>query len=369
MSNPLSRRQFLRYSATIGTSFALGGTGVSLAQASPKTSPDKSLLQGIRIFDAHAHPDQFYTNSPRVTDLSATLGAITEIGMTGSAFSAVGDLSAVRSGNVPESDYTGTNRQLGHVLNLAKSGKVKLIRKSSDLPDVVGPGNPPGALLAIEGGDALGGKAERVDEFYQMDVRMITLMHYQNNELGDVMSAYGSRQPAPPRSGITSAGRKIVERMQELGMVVDVAHAQTLTLKHIAEMSKKPLVDSHTSPCPVPDPPGCTRGRKWEDMERVAKTGGVVCTWPLAYKTGHGSRQTFPDWAKEIVEMKKRIGMEHVGLGTDGGGGLPGLIEGYRDERDLPLLAAAMLEAGLSRDDVSAYMGGNFLRVLQQCIG
>lgn len=369
MSNALSRRQFLRYSATIGTSVAFNGIATSYAQASQKTSPDKSILQGIRIVDAHAHPDQFFSDSPRITDFSSTLGAITEIGMTASAFSAIGDFSAMRIGNFQETDYTSTNRQFRSVLHLAKSGKVKLILKSSDLPEVVGPGNPPGALLAIEGGDALEGKIERVDEFHRTGVRMITLMHYRNNELGDIMSGYGSKQPAPPRNGLTSAGRKIVDRMQELGMVVDVAHAQSLTLKQIAEISKKPLVDSHTSPCPVPDPPGCTRARKWEDMERVAKTGGVVCTWPLAYKTIYASRQTFSDWALEILEMKKKFGMEHVGLGTDGGGGLPGLINGYRDVRDLPQLASAMQEVGLSLEDIRSYVGGNFIRVLQQCIG
>ena len=369
MWNLLSRRRFLRYSATIGASAAFSGIATACAQAPQRPSSDGGLLQGIRIVDAHAHPGQFYNDSPRVTDLSATLGAITEIGMTASAFSAVGDISALRSGNVQESDYTSTTRQLRNVLNLANRRKVKLILKSSDLPEVVGSGNPPGALLAIEGGDALGGKPERVDEFYQMGVRMITLMHYNNNELGDMMVAYGSKQPASPRNGLTSAGRKIVERMQELGMVVDVAHAQSLTLKHIAEMSKKPVVDSHTSPCPMPNPPGCARARNWEDMERVAKTGGVVCTWPFAYKTSNATRQTFSDWALEILEMKKRLGMEHVGLGTDGGGGLPALIGGYRDERDLAPLAAAMQEAGLSQDDLRAYMGGNFIRVLQLCIG
>jgi microsomal dipeptidase-like Zn-dependent dipeptidase len=78
---------------------------------------------------------------------------------------------------------------------------------------------------------------------------------------------------------------------------------------------------------------------------------------------------TFLDWATEILEMKKRLGMEHVGLGTDGGGGLPKLIEGYRDIKDLVHLAAAMEEVGLSQEDIRAYMGGNFYRILRTCIG
>ncbi len=80
-------------------------------------------------------------------------------------------------------------------------------------------------------------------------------------------------------------------------------------------------------------------------------------------------RRTFSDWAQEILEMKKRLGMDHVGLGTDGGGLIPRLIEGYRDVRDIPKLAAAMGEAGLSPEDIRAYMGGNVYRILQTCIG
>ncbi len=104
-------------------------------------------------------------------------------------------------------------------------------------------------------------------------------------------------------------------------------------------------------------------------MELIAKTGGVVCTWPLRHQWDTGRRETFSDWAKEILEMKKRLGIEHVGLGTDGGGGLARFIEGYRDLRGLVSLVAAMQEVGLSRDEIAAYMGGNFYRVLRQCIG
>jgi len=95
----------------------------------------------------------------------------------------------------------------------------------------------------------------------------------------------------------------------------------------------------------------------------------VICTWPLRFKRGSYARKTFWDWAKEILEMKKRLGIEHVGLGTDGGGGLPSLIDGYHDVRDLVYLASAMQEVGLAHEDIKSYMGGNFYRVLQQCIG
>ena len=84
---------------------------------------------------------------------------------------------------------------------------------------------------------------------------------------------------------------------------------------------------------------------------------------------GKTRRETFRDWAAEIMVMKRRLGMEHVGLGTDGGGGIPRFVSGYRDIRDLAHLAAAMQETGFKRSEIAAYMGGNTFRVLQACIG
>ncbi len=197
----------------------------------------------------------------------------------------------------------------------------------------------------------------------------MTLLHYRNNELGDTMRMSRNLSPGPLCHGLTPAGRKVVERMQNLGIVVDVAHAHTATLKEIAEISSRPLVDSHTNPCPIEDPLQCGRSRTWKEMEWIAKTEGVVCTWPLAYARGATTRRTFSDWAKEILEMKNRLGMEHVGLGTDGGGNLPGFIEGYRDIGDLVKLVKAMQEVGFPKDEIAAYVGGNVYRVLRSCIG
>jgi microsomal dipeptidase-like Zn-dependent dipeptidase len=364
----VNRRQFLQYSSALGFSWALGGMMSSCAQTPPKPVPERAIPGGLRIIDPHAHPDQFHTLRPGHIDDSSTLEKIKAVGMAASAFAAVGDLEYFsRSSFVPF--YQSTKAQLQRVHDLVKAGKVKIVLKASDVPAGVNPGNPPGAILAIEGGDPLEGKPERVNEFYQMGVRIITVVHYRNNELGDVMAPYGSMNPGPYQNGLTQAGRKVIERMQEAGMVVDVAHAHPKTLKGIAEMNPRPLLDSHTSACPSEDLRRCHRQRTWKDMELIAKTGGVVCTWPFAFDRSDQRRRTFADWAGEILEMKKRLGMDHVGLGTDGGGSIPRFIQGYRDVRDLPQLATAMQDAGLSPEEIKAYMGGNVYRVLHGCIG
>ena len=117
------------------------------------------------------------------------------------------------------------------------------------------------------------------------------------------------------------------------------------------------------------DPSIWKRLRPWDEMEWIASTGGAVCTWPIAYNAGGAVRQTFDDWALEIMDMKNRIGMAHVGLGTDGGDVLPAYITGYNSISGLSHLAEAMRRAGFSEDDIRACFGGNLMRVLSLAIG
>jgi microsomal dipeptidase-like Zn-dependent dipeptidase len=365
----MNRRQFLRCSALGGLSLTFGNL-FSCAKATKEPQDFRAPLKSIQIIDAHAHPDLYVFYDPRMFDNLSTLKAIKELGMVASSFAAVGDLAYISRGHLRGSDFQHTMDQLKWWINsFLKKGKIKSVLKASDVPNTIEAESPPGAILAIEGGDSLEGNPDRVNEFYQLGVRMITLVHYRNNELGDIMMGLGGQAPIPIHNGLSRIGQKVIERMEELGMVVDVAHAHPVTLKQIAAISSKPLLDSHTSLCPFEDPSRCGRLRTWKDMELIAKTGGVVCTWPFAYKLGDYVRITFLDWAKEILEMKKRLGIEHVGLGTDGGGKIPKLIKNYRDIRDLTHLIEAMQEVGLSHEEIAAYMGGNFYRVLKRCIG
>jgi len=106
--------------------------------------------------------------------------------------------------------------------------------------------------------------------------------------------------------------------------------------------------------------------RTYAEIEPIVDTGGVLCTWPLAY-TDTYPRQTFEDWAQEIKEFKNYFGIQYIGLGTDGGGGLPDYIEGWNDITDLNLLKEAMLAEGFEKREIAAFMGDNLLRVLHRC--
>jgi len=364
----MRRRIFLKI---LGAGLLAAGCPDALAFfGSPRlTAEQRKTLEGLLIIDAHAHPDRLHLTK-REPDPSSTVASMREMGMSASVFAAVGDRVYLSNGRLSGTEYDITRIQLDFWTDGAvASGDVRLALKPSDIPQAAAPGSVPRCILAIEGGDPLAGKPERVNDFYARGVRLITLIHYSNNHLGDCMKSWTGLDPGPRNNGLTAAGRRVMERMQDLGMVVDVAHADSLTLRQICEITRRPLVDSHTHPCSLADTKQCGRFRTWQDMEAVAKTGGVVCTWPWATSRGRTKRETFRDWALEIKEMKMRIGMEHVGLGTDGGGGLPRFVDGYRDVRDLVRLVAAMQEEGFAREEISAYLGGNFRRVLQKSIG
>ena len=88
----MNRRQFLRYSATWGASLALGNLVSSCAQTPVKITPDETLLEGLRIIDAHAHPDQFHSYRPTPDrSILRLLRPSKQSRMAASSFSAVGD--------------------------------------------------------------------------------------------------------------------------------------------------------------------------------------------------------------------------------------------------------------------------------------
>jgi microsomal dipeptidase-like Zn-dependent dipeptidase len=352
----VKRRMFLKGVSAGCLSLAAGG-----ARAAGDTEgTDADTLAGVVIVDAHAHPDQFM-GSHR-TDRSSTVESLRALGTATSSFAALGDRQMRAGGQWQAESMHAARLQLDVVRDLAAAGKVRLIRTAAEIA-APSPGTPPGAILALEGAHPIGEDPDRVNALHAQGVRMVTLMHYAMSDLGDCMTCRSYHK------GLSVAGRKIVERMQRLGILVDVAHADPQTMRQIVDVMDRPVVDSHTSLCASRDDGPCGRLRGWAEMEHLAKKGGVICSWPLAYTRPTGKRETFRDWALELWEMKQRLGVACLGIGTDGGGNLPALIHGYRDVRDLAVLARTMREVGFSPTDVVAVFGGNVRRAFEQSVG
>jgi len=399
----MNRRDFFKLSAA--GALAAGLSNAAGCAVRHLMSPeDRRLMAGLRIIDAHAHPYLFYTSLPLPDPTTPTIEEMTEANVACCAWAAVPDRKFERlAWNDPP--FEDTCNQLRWARDKMNEHGVRVVTKAADIPAAVGPGRPPAAILAVEGGDALEGQIKNLDRlYYELGVRMMTLVHYTPGTLGDIMTA-------PPKShGLTSFGRKVVERMIRLRMIIDVAHADDKTLSQVVEIAKNngvPVVDSHGNPFPRNIPYQCSRLRSWPSMELIVKTGGVVCTWPMAYwgktiwkqtscsfgrkylwpnvpePTVNGRpgsywrntspRETFDDWALEIKMMMVRLGKKSVGLGTDSGGVLDYLIGGYRGYADLPKLVRAMERVDRKnrqdRSNIKAYLGGNFYRVIQKVLG
>jgi microsomal dipeptidase-like Zn-dependent dipeptidase len=368
----MNRRDFLRYGLALGATFTIG------SQKSHAAFPwlrRGFLPPGMVAIDAHAHPDQFYFPQDSDPDLSSSLEKINTLGMWGSNFAASGD----RQGGIP-TPWLNVLSQLEYVIGLEDSSKVNIIRNRSDIHRYLYRKGPiPAAILSLEGARPIGldipaGAAEPsidgdLNTLVGLGVRMITVMHRDDNQFGTNMSYVGTDGP---ELGLTVLGKQLVEKIIDKGMIVDGAHASYATLIDMANIAKTkgvPIIDSHTSLSPREEPNG-SRLRSWKEMEVIVSTGGLICTWPLQWESTElrVRRWNIRDWARENYEIKKRFGARHVALGTDGGGQLPAMVDGYESILDLPKLVAAMYRAGFKEREIELYMGGNFRRVLETCL-
>ena len=220
----------------------------------------------------------------------------------------------------------------------------------------------PAAILGVEGGDALGTDVARVDAWHARGVRVVVLVHLGDNQLGSTCMPWQDYVgPLPKRRrralGLSPLGRAVVRRMHEVGIVVDVAHADRRTVLDIVAESSRPVISSHTGARALADFP---RFLSDEEITAIAGTGGVVGLWPYCHR-GRGvvDMEDLVGHGRHVADL---VGPAHLCIGTDMNG-VPGLMRGYRGEADLPLVTDALL-AAFSDDEVRGILGENFLRVL-----
>ena len=203
------------------------------------------------------------------------------------------------------------------------------------------------ALLAIEGLHALDGKLESVDTLHAHGFRMLGLTHFFDNEVA--ASAHGVTH-----GGLTALGRQVIQRMESLHIVVDLAHASPQTVREVLAMATRPVVVSHTgvaATCPGP------RNLTDEQLRAIAANGGVVGIgyWDAAVCTlGAASI------AKAIRHAVDVAGIDHVGLGSDfdGATSTPFATDGLAE------ITQALLALNFSPNEIAKVMGGNVFTLL-----
>lgn len=202
-------------------------------------------------------------------------------------------------------------------------------------------------VLGLEGAHALEGRLENLDVLFAAGFRLIGLTHFFDNEVGG--SAHGEHQ-----GGITEFGRKVVRRMEELHMTVDLAHASAKLMEDVLSMATRPVVVSHTGVRGTEDN---NRNLTDAQLRAVAQTGGVIGIGFWRTATGGDDSRAI---ARAIRYAADVVGPDHVGLGSD----FDGSVRQPFDATGVARITEALMDSGMSAADIAKVMGDNVLRVL-----
>lgn len=353
----LTRRQLLTMALMASAGTLLPG---KRARAAELSSTAKEVLQKTITVDAHSHA-RGLVFGPKMDDSLAT-------GMR------EGMLSAVCLAHVPDGPVIGRNAAgvLGLVrtpapgdLYQAHLGRLDWIDRFSsgygmrrvttlaELRDAKAKGEP-AIIQDIEGCDFLDGKLERLEEAYRRGVRVIQLVHYIPNNIGDF-------QTGPvTHNGMTAFGADVIRELNRLGVLVDVAHATEPLVRQAAKVTTKPLLLSHTAlqgSKAQGKTPLTGRQISPDHARIVAETGGVVGLWHF-----FPSVERYVEGIKEMVDV---VGVDHVGVGTDQQMA-PGSIQDYAGYSNL---ANELLKSRFNLDETAKILGGNFVRIFGQATG
>lgn len=210
-------------------------------------------------------------------------------------------------------------------------------------------------MLGIENGLALDHNIANVKHFAQRGIVYITLCHNGDNDICD--SARGCNT----HHGVSAFGEEVIKEMNRLGIMVDLSHGGEESFYDALEISKQPIVCSHSSCKDLCDVP---RNLTDEQLRALAAKGGVAHTTlyhGFLRKTGEAD---IMDAIAHLEHAIQVMGIDHVGLGTDFDG--DGGIRGLADSSELINFTIQLLRRKYSECDIAKIWGGNWLRVMTQ---
>ena len=257
---------------------------------------------------------------------------------------------------------------------------------------------------------SMGSDLSAINAFQRDGVRLLGLVHAGNNEFAD--SSRPTGDPAVEHHGLSTLGRQSVDVLNRLGIIIDVSQLTPEGLVQTTSLSKAPVIASHSDVRALIDN---TRNLSDEELDAIKRNDGVVHVTPfnpylrplskdfdaraavLRKKFGlpptnrHGPigaeedidalppdklaafmqefrglmpKATLSDYVDHIDYLVKRIGVDHVGIGTDFNHGAG--IEGFNDEGDAPNVTRELVHRGYTEEQIRQIWGGNFLRVFRR---
>jgi len=205
-----------------------------------------------------------------------------------------------------------------------------------------------GGFLGIEGGHCLEGKIENLDKLYEEGVRMLGPTHFFDNKLGG--SAHGISE-----GGLSRFGHQVIERMNALGIIIDLAHASPALIDDVLAQTQKPVLVSHTG---VKGTLDNSRNLSDAHVRKIAGNGGLI---GVAYFKGAVTAPLIKGIVAAMQHIKTIAGTDCIALGSD----FDGSATTPFDVTGLPLLVEELIDKGFTDKEITEIMGGNIKRFLQ----
>jgi membrane dipeptidase len=269
-------------------------------------------------------------------------------------------------------------------------------------------------LLGFQNALILGTEIDGINTLFNSGVRVFALTHMGHNDFADSSRTLfdgdtGTREPDAEHGGLSTLGKAAVERINALGGIMDISQLSSQAALQAIELSITPVIASHSN---VRALTSVSRNLSNEEIDRIGETGGVIHVAPFrgylfnssdpnmdsnirAVRKESGIDEDYlypfelyweiddidlkkdfltrisallgPIGLKEMIDhidyVAKRIGVDHVGIGTDFNHGSG--IEGFDDASEALNVTVELLKRGYSEEDIKKIWGGNFIRVWQ----
>jgi membrane dipeptidase len=220
-------------------------------------------------------------------------------------------------------------------------------------------------IPAVENGYAIGADLGRIQRLRELGACYITLTHNGHNRVADSAIARRDLNDAEAEHGGLSAfGRAAVAEMNRVGLLVDVSHVSRAGMLQAAELSRTPIVATHACCRALCDHP---RNLDDSQLDVLKATGGLlqVTAVPSFLRLGGKvASVSVADFVDHIDHAVRRMGVGHVGIGSDFDGG--GEMQGWHDASESRNVTAELVVRGYDEEAIAALWGGNFLRVMRK---
>lgn len=259
--------------------------------------------------------------------------------------------------------------------DVSESEGVELATTAAEL-EQAGSGTDATLILGMEGAEPLMGDPRLLDAFYRSGLRLLTLTHSRRNAVGDGVPLSGSPPGTP--GGLSETGVSVIQRADELGIVIDLSHLNQQGFDDAIAVCERPVVASHSNCRALCDHP---RNLTDEQIREVAATDGVVCLTTVG--SFLGDSPGVEDLCDHIQHAVEVAGIAHVGLGFDfftylfeylseqerDRLGDISAAQGLEGDESVGKIVSALEERGFSGQEITAICHDNLLRTFKRVVG